>query len=85
MSANVQVIFYSAYGHVFHLAEALVAGRQSGQHFWEAELHRLEGALSLRTEAGAGRDTGARGGGERPPAAASTTVLEWARWTAGGQ
>ena len=42
------------------VTEALVAGQRSGQHFWEAELHRLEGAPTLRTEAGAGRDTGAK-------------------------
>ena len=28
------------------VSEALVAGQQSGQHYWEAELHRLRGALT---------------------------------------
>ena len=60
------------------VTEALVGGQQSGQHFWKAELHRLEGALTLRTEAGAGRDTGARGGGARPPAAAPTRTAKGA-------
>ena len=30
------------------VSEALVAGQRSGQHYWEAELHRLRGALTLR-------------------------------------
>jgi predicted ATPase len=29
------------------VSEAFVAGQQSGQHYWEAELHRLRGALTL--------------------------------------
>jgi len=32
------------------VSEALAAGQQSGQHYWEAELHRLRGALTLRAE-----------------------------------
>ena len=30
------------------VSEALVAGQRSGQHYWEGELHRLRGALTLR-------------------------------------
>jgi predicted ATPase len=30
------------------VSEAFVAGQRSGQHYWEAELHRLRGALTLR-------------------------------------
>jgi len=33
------------------LSEAFVAGQRSGQHYWEAELYRLRGALTLRAEA----------------------------------
>jgi predicted ATPase len=37
------------------LTEALTIAQQSGQHYWEAELHRLTGVLTLRTgPAGAG-------------------------------
>jgi predicted ATPase len=32
------------------VSEAFVAGQRSGQHYWEAELHRLRGALTLRAE-----------------------------------
>jgi DNA-binding winged helix-turn-helix (wHTH) protein/predicted ATPase len=32
------------------LTEALMATRQSGQHYWEAELHRLTGVLTLRAD-----------------------------------
>ena len=35
------------------VSEAFEAGQQSGQHYWEAELHRLRGALTQRS-AGAG-------------------------------
>ena len=31
------------------VSEAFVAGQQSGQHYWEAELHRLRGALTQRS------------------------------------
>jgi predicted ATPase len=37
------------------VSEAFVAGQQSGQHYWEAELYRLRGALTLRAEARPGR------------------------------
>ena len=33
------------------VSEAFVAGQRSGQHYWEAELYRLRGALTLRAEA----------------------------------
>ena len=38
------------------LAEALMATRQSGQHYWEAELHRLTGVLTLQAGASATGD-----------------------------
>src|SRR5262249_5739939 len=31
------------------LAEALVAGLRTGEHFWEAELYRLKGELTLQS------------------------------------
>ena len=43
------------------LTEALTAAHQCGQHYWEAELHRLAGVLTLQAEASPGRDAGARG------------------------
>jgi len=33
------------------MAEAMSVARQSGRHYWEAELHRLTGVLSLQTGA----------------------------------
>src|SRR6266849_2704562 len=33
------------------VTEALAVARQSGQHYWEAELHRLTGVLTLQAEA----------------------------------
>ena len=33
------------------LAEAFTVGQRSGQHYWEAELHRLKGTLALRSDA----------------------------------
>jgi predicted ATPase len=30
------------------VSEAIAAGQRSGQHYWEGELHRLRGALTLR-------------------------------------
>jgi predicted ATPase len=62
------------------VSEAFVAGQQSGQHYWEAELYRLRGALMLRAEARPGRDTdspGARHGGSgrfEPTSAVAGTV-----------
>jgi predicted ATPase/DNA-binding winged helix-turn-helix (wHTH) protein len=41
------------------LAEARVLAERTGQHYWDAELHRLEGRLSLRSAAAAA------GGAER--------------------
>ena len=38
------------------LREALTVAQQSGQHYWEAELHRLTGVLTLRAGAPAARD-----------------------------
>ena len=35
------------------VSEAIIAGQQSGQHYWEAEPHRLRGALTLRAAASA--------------------------------
>jgi DNA-binding winged helix-turn-helix (wHTH) protein/predicted ATPase len=40
------------------VTEALMVARQSGQHFWEAELHRLTGVLTVQTEASRGRGAG---------------------------
>ena len=37
------------------VTEALMVARQSGQHYWEAELHRLRGVLTLQAEASLGR------------------------------
>jgi DNA-binding winged helix-turn-helix (wHTH) protein/predicted ATPase len=34
------------------VSEALAAGRRAGQHYWESELHRLSGVLTLQTDAG---------------------------------
>jgi DNA-binding winged helix-turn-helix (wHTH) protein/predicted ATPase len=49
------------------LTEALTVAQQSGQHYWEAELHRLMGVLTLQSEAGPGRDAGSRGAGYDQP------------------
>src|SRR6185295_19836595 len=35
------------------LTDALTVAQQSGQHYWEAELHRLTGVLTLRAGPGA--------------------------------
>jgi predicted ATPase len=43
------------------VAEALTVAQQSEQHYWEAELHRLTGELTLQAEASPGRDAGPRG------------------------
>jgi DNA-binding winged helix-turn-helix (wHTH) protein/predicted ATPase len=43
------------------VTEALTVVRQSGQHYWEAELHRLIGVLTLQVEASRG-DERSRGG-----------------------
>jgi len=43
------------------VTEALTVAQQSGQHYWEAELHRLTGVLMLQAEARPGRDAGPRG------------------------
>ena len=43
------------------VTEALTAGYQSGQHYWEAELHRLRGVLTLQVGTSPGLDTGSRG------------------------
>ncbi len=51
------------------VTEALVAGHHSGQHYWEAELYRLRGALMLQAEAsatGEGRAPRARRDGPEP-------------------
>jgi predicted ATPase len=55
------------------VTEALMLTEQSGQHYWQAELHRLAGVLTLQAQA--------RGGGETPSAAESHLVraLEIAR------
>lgn len=45
MSVKVQVIFYSAYGHVFHLAEAVVAGAREVAGA-EVELFQVAETLS---------------------------------------
>jgi DNA-binding winged helix-turn-helix (wHTH) protein/predicted ATPase len=34
------------------LTEALMIAQQSGQHYWQAELHRLAGVLTLQVESG---------------------------------
>jgi predicted ATPase len=46
------------------LTEALTVAQQSGQHYWEAELHRLMGVLTLQAEASPGRDAGSTGDAE---------------------
>jgi len=40
------------------VAEALAAGEHTGQRYWDAELHRLKGTLSIQAETSAGRGTG---------------------------
>ncbi len=45
------------------VAEALAAGEHTGQRYWDAELHRLKGTLSIQAEASAGRGTGECGPG----------------------
>jgi DNA-binding winged helix-turn-helix (wHTH) protein/predicted ATPase len=44
------------------VAEALAAGEQTGQHYWDAELHRWKGMLTLEAETGSGRGAGKRRG-----------------------
>jgi predicted ATPase len=34
------------------VAEALTIAEQTGQHYWDAEIHRLRGALTLQADAG---------------------------------
>ncbi len=51
------------------VAEALTVAQQSGQHYWEAELHRLTGVLTLQAGASSGRDAGPRGTGPDPRSA----------------
>jgi predicted ATPase len=65
------------------VSEAFVAGQQSGQHYWEAELHRLRGALTLRAEARPERGTessgarhGGSGGSGQPSAVAGTAAAD---------
>jgi predicted ATPase len=40
------------------VTEGLAAAQRSGRHYWEAELHRLMGVLTLQAEASPGPDTG---------------------------
>jgi predicted ATPase len=42
------------------VSEALATGQEAGQRYWEAELHRLKGELTLRAEARTARDAGVR-------------------------
>jgi predicted ATPase len=37
------------------VSDGLAVGAQTGQHYWDAELHRLRGALALRRDPGRGR------------------------------
>jgi predicted ATPase len=39
------------------LSEALTVAQQSGQHYWESELHRLTGVLTLEADTRRGRGT----------------------------
>jgi predicted ATPase/DNA-binding winged helix-turn-helix (wHTH) protein len=47
------------------VAEALTVGHQSGQHYWEAELHRLRGVLTLEAGTSPRTDTGRSGAPDR--------------------
>jgi predicted ATPase len=62
------------------VSEALATGQEAGQRYWEAELHRLKGELTLRTEAQTARDAGARrprsGGRPRGSAAPATPATK---------
>jgi predicted ATPase len=49
------------------VAEALAVGHRSGQHYWDAELHRLNGELTLRRDVGAGARRPRAGGRTRGP------------------
>jgi predicted ATPase/DNA-binding winged helix-turn-helix (wHTH) protein len=40
------------------VTEALLTAQQAGRHYWQAELHRLTGVLTLRAGASPGRDAG---------------------------
>lgn len=40
------------------MTEALAAGEQTGQYYWEAELHRLKGTLTLQSETSPRQVTG---------------------------
>jgi predicted ATPase len=50
------------------VTEGLTVAQQSGQHYWEAELHRLTGVLTREAEASPGRDAGPRVADCDPPA-----------------
>ena len=41
------------------VAEALTVAQQSGQHYWEAEVHRMTGVLTLQAEESSRRDPSA--------------------------
>ena len=58
------------------VAEALTVAQQSGQHYWEAELHRLTGVLTLQAETSSERDPRSAGSDTSATGDAESHILQ---------